>query len=123
MGHGAQYTVVSNSASSASTHSASSTIFPELTNSPMAIEASGSAARQVALIVVAWLGRRETKQMGEVIEEDTDMRGQTRTDQAFAYMGFLGQALAVLVGKVPLKGMVRDATDKVERMCIEARCA
>lgn len=30
------------------------------------------------------------------------------------------EELTGLVGKVPLKGMVRDATDKVEKMCIEA---
>lgn len=30
------------------------------------------------------------------------------------------EQLTDLVGKVPLKGMVRDATDKVERLCIEA---
>ncbi len=30
------------------------------------------------------------------------------------------EELTGLVGKVPLKGMVRDATDRVEKMCIEA---
>ena len=30
------------------------------------------------------------------------------------------EQLTEMVGKVPLKGMVRDATDKVEKMCIEA---